>query len=128
MSIETRPDWDEYFLGIADAVSKRAACTRSQVGAVLVKDKRIIASGYNGAIAGAIECTEGGCPRGRMSIEEMPRGSDYSNCIAIHAEVNALAYARTEARGATLYVTRAPCDWCSKVIDAFGIDRVVYPS
>jgi len=114
-------------MNIAVAVSERAACTRSRVGAVLVKDDRIYSTGYNGAPAGEVHCIDGGCPRGLLSYDELPPGSDYSSCIALHAEVNCLAYARDEARGGTMYITRAPCDWCSKVLDAFGIVRVVCP-
>lgn len=123
-----RASWAEYFLQIASSVATRAACTRSQVGAVLVKENRIISTGYNGSPAGETHCLDGGCPRGLLSYDELPPGSDYSSCIALHAEINCLAYARDEARGGTLYVTRAPCDWCSKVIKAFGIERVVYPT
>lgn len=122
-----RPDWDTYFLEIAGTVAKRAACTRSRVGAVLVKDNRIVSTGYNGAPAGETHCTEGGCPRGRMSYEELAANSSYDNCIALHAEINCLAYSRDEARGGTMYITRAPCPWCSKVLKAFGVERVVYP-
>lgn len=127
MSESLRVSWHEYFLHIAAAVSTRAACTRSQVGAVLVKDNRIISTGYNGAPAGDVHCTDGGCPRGLMSYEELPAGSDYASCVALHAEINCLAYARDEARGGTLYITRSPCDWCAKVIRAFGIEDVIYP-
>lgn len=126
--LEARPDWDQYFTEIAQVVSKRAACTRSRVGAVLVRDNRIVSTGYNGAPAGEVHCTDGGCPRGLLSYEELPPGSDYSSCIALHAEINCLAYARDEARGGTIYITRAPCSWCSKVLQAFGVEKVVYPS
>ncbi len=122
-----RPDWDDYFLEIATTVSRRAACTRSRVGAVLVKDNRIVSTGYNGAPAGEVHCTDGGCPRGRLSYDELPPNSEYDNCIALHAEINCLAYSRDEARGGVMYVTRAPCDWCAKVLDAFGVERVVHP-
>ena len=124
-TVKTRPTWDEYFLSIAEVVATRAACTRAQVGAVVVKDNRIIGTGYNGALPGEIECTEGGCPRGKMSKEEVKPGSDYGNCISLHAEVNALAYSITNTEGATIYTTREPCDWCAKVIAANGIARVV---
>lgn len=122
-----RPTWDQYFLDIARAVSERAACTRSRVGAVLVKDNRIISTGYNGAPAGVKHCTDGGCPRGLLSYEDLPPNAQYDNCIAQHAEINCLAYSRNEARGGTMYITRAPCDWCSKVLNAFGIEKVVHP-
>ena len=122
-----RITWDQYFAEIATVVAKRAACTRSHVGAVLVKDNRILSTGYNGAPAGETHCTDGGCPRGALSYDELPPGSDYYNCIALHAEINCLAYAPSEARGGTIYITRAPCSWCTKVLKAFGIQRIIYP-
>lgn len=125
-NVRKRPDWDTYFLDIAATVAQRAACTRSRVGAVLVKDNRIVSTGYNGAPAGEVHCTDGGCPRGQLGYDELPPNSEYSNCIALHAEVNCLAYSRDEARGGTMYLTRAPCDWCAKVMKAFGIERVVH--
>ncbi|MDR1431207.1 MAG: cell division protein DedD, partial [Propionibacteriaceae bacterium] len=93
------PSWDDYFLGIAQAVSARAKCLRRRVGAVVVLDKRIIATGYNGAAPGRPDCLEGACPRGQLSYEQVPGYGGYdrpgtaSFCIAIHAEVNALLFA-----------------------------------
>lgn len=119
----TRPDWDSYFLGIADAVSARSDCERSKVGAVVVKDRRIRSTGFNGAPAGKPGCAT--CPRRTSGV--VP-GSDYSNCVAIHAEGNALLYCdREDLIGATLYITRAPCYGCQKLIAAAGITRVVTP-
>lgn len=119
-----RPDWDEYFLGIARAVSVRSDCVRDQVGAVLVAgDGRIRATGYNGAPAGAPGCET--CPRRTSGVAP---GTDYSNCVAVHAEANALLYCdREDLPGSTLYVTRAPCYACSKLIAATGVARVVTP-
>jgi dCMP deaminase len=155
-----RPGWDEYFLGIARAVSARADCTRRQVGAVIVKDRRIVSTGYNGAPAGEPGClSAGACPRGRHYVRRVvpdefklsmgipptvavcacgetslpcqmavAEYSSYDNCIALHAETNAVVYAeRSACLGATLYVTCEPCQWCSKVIAAAGIERVVTP-
>lgn len=128
-----RPDWDEYFLGIARAVAARADCTRRQVGAVIVCDNRIIATGYNGAPSGQPGClTFGACPRGRQGFDAVPPGSGYdepgvSNCIAIHAEANALLYADGNlTRGATLYCTDEPCDGCTKLAAGAGIKRVIF--
>lgn len=120
--------WDEYFLQVAKAVSLRADCTRSSVGAVLVDDShRIVASGYNGAPPGAPGCLSGACPRGRLSYEDLPAESSYSNCIAIHAERNAILYANPEERsGTTLYVTRRPCVDCKELLLVEGIVRVVW--
>jgi dCMP deaminase len=125
-----RPGWDEYFLEISRAVSLRADCTRSQVGAVLVDtNHRVISTGYNGAPVGAPGCLSGACPRGKLSYEELPPGSNYENCIANHAERNAVIYALPEERsGSTLYVTRRPCVMCKELLLAEGIKRVVWLS
>src|SRR5690554_7251561 len=87
----SRPDWDEYFLGIAGAVAARSDCERSRVGAVVVKDRRIRGTGYNGAPAGMPGCST--CPR---RTSDCAPGSDYSNCVAVHAEANALLYCDRE--------------------------------
>lgn len=126
--VEGRPDWDTYFTDIAVAVSARAECSRSKVGAVLVKDNRIRATGYNGAPQGRPSCLQGACPR--ASSQAAPGVSSYddgpTSCIALHAEQNALLYAsRDDAEGATLYVTREPCAGCQRMIDGSGIVRVV---
>lgn len=119
----TRPTWDEYFLKIAEAVSARSDCERSRVGAVVVKERRIRATGYNGAPANQPGCLS--CPRRTSSVAP---GSDYSNCVAIHAEANALLYCdREDLIGATLYITREPCYGCRKLIMATGVVRVVTP-
>ena len=126
----TRPSWDSYFIGIAEAVAQRADCTRSKVGAILVNSRNEIrGTGFNGSPAGLPGClTDGACPRGRLSYDEVPADSDYSNCIADHAERNALRHSRPEdLAGSTLYVTRPPCPWCQTLIDACGIVRVVTP-
>lgn len=123
----TRPDWDSYFLAGAMWVASRADCTRSRVGAILVREHRIVSTGYNGSIAGTPGCLDGNCPRGRQSYVDRPSTADYSDCIALHAECNAILYARREDRlDATLYVTRPPCDACLRVIAASGVARVVY--
>lgn len=125
----TRPTFDEYFLAIAKIVSIRADCRRAQHGCVIVKDNRIVAAGYNGSEPGGKSCLEGECPRGLLSAEELVHlSADYSNCIALHAEQNAIAFAdHHDTVGATIYITGAPCDGCSKLIKAAGILRVVYP-
>lgn len=136
----SRPDWDTYFLGIAEAVAERADCTRRKVGAVIVKDHRIVSTGYNGSPAGKRGClTDGACPRGRLHDElaaetntsAVQAGfSSYDTgpgtCIAIHAEANALLYADYDkCQGATLYCTHVPCPGCAKLIAATGIVRVM---
>lgn len=133
-----RPDWDEYFIGVASAVAERADCTRRAVGAVLVDEhRRIIATGYNGGPSQGPSCLAGACPRGRMGTDEVPSfeqgNHNYDSgpgaCIAIHAEVNALLHSdATARRGGTLYVTCAPCANCWKVISNSGIAVVKYPN
>lgn len=126
----TRPGWNAYFLAIAEAVAQRADCTRSKVGAVLVNARNEIrGTGYNGSPAGLPGClSDGACPRGKLSYSEVPADSDYSNCIADHAERNALRHSRPEdLKGATLYVTRPPCPGCTTLITTCGIVRVVHP-
>ena len=128
-----RPDWDDYYLIIAAAVSRRADCTRRKVGALVVKGDRIVSTGYNGAPAGDPGClTAGACPRGRESKEAVLPGSSYDTgagaCIALHAEQNAILRAGLECRGATLYLTHAPCDGCLRLIKGSGIARIVHMS
>ena len=122
VKLPPRPTWDEYFLGIAEAVAGRSDCVRDQVGAVVVgEDKRIRSTGYNGAPSGMAGC--GSCPR---AVSDVAPGSCYSNCVAIHAELNALLYCdRSDLHGATLYVTRSPCYGCLKAIRATGVSKVV---
>lgn len=124
-----RPGWNEYFLGIAEAVAARADCTRSKVGAVLVNSRREVrGTGYNGAPSGIPGCaSHGACPRGRLSATQCEPNSDYANCIADHAERNALAHANPrELFGATLYSTREPCPKCWTLIKASGLACVVW--
>lgn len=124
-----RPDWDGYWLGVADAVSRRGECVRSQVGAIVVSaDNRLRGAGYNGAPAGQPSCLQGACPRAHSGVERL---TDYDlgagACIAIHAETNALVDAgRDRCLGGTIYVTRRPCEGCRKQIAAAGIERTVY--
>lgn len=122
-----RPDWTDYFLALAFTASIRSDCERRKVGAVVVKDRRVRSTGYNGAPAGKPGCES--CPR---RTSEVRSGSSYDTgpgtCVAIHAEANALLYAdREDLIGSTLYITCAPCDGCRKLIQATGIVRVVWP-
>lgn len=129
----SRPDWDSYFLAIAVAVSIRADCTRRQVGAVVVDNRRIVGTGYNGAPAGDRGCaSDGACPRGKLDYDEVAPLSSYDtgpgSCIAVHAEANALLYTdRGDLYGSTLYVTCEPCEGCLRLIRAAGVMRVVWP-
>ncbi|ATW69411.1 deoxycytidylate deaminase [Streptomyces phage Olicious] len=108
--------------------SEEAKCTRRQVGAVLVKDGHIISTGYNGVPSGRKHCTEGGCPRGKLSYDDVPMGADYNaaQCTAIHAEANALLRAGGRAEGGTIYVTAEPCQQCRNLILGAGVSLVVH--
>ena len=122
-----RASWDEYFMQIVEVVKTRSTCLRRQVGAVIVKDNRIITTGYNGAPSGLKHCTElGGCERQRMGI---PSGERHELCRALHAEQNAIIQAAklgNTTEGATLYVNVQTCVICAKMLINAGIGRVVY--
>lgn len=113
-------------MAVARIMAQRAACTRSKVGAVIVVDNQYTWPGYNGTAPGALHCTDGGCPRGQLSYDELPAGAAYDGCEGLHAEQNALLRAGDRAAGGTLYVTREPCSWCWKNIRASRISRVVW--
>lgn len=122
---DTRPTWDEYFLGIADLISKRSTCLRRSVGAVLVKDKRILATGYNGAPSGIAHCSVTGCIREKLKV---PSGERHELCRGLHGEQNAFLQAAlhgTSLKGATLYSTTQPCIICAKMIINAGIKEII---
>jgi dCMP deaminase len=124
-SVGLRPSWDEYFMSIARLVAGRSTCLRRQVGAILVKDRRILATGYNGAPAGLPHCNQTGCVRERMSV---PPGERHELCRGIHAEQNAIIQSAnygTGIAGSTVYTTHHPCSVCAKMIINAGIARVV---
>ncbi|MFC1873860.1 cytidine/deoxycytidylate deaminase family protein [Chloroflexota bacterium] len=121
----TRPDWDEYFLKIASAVAERSTCHRHHMGAIAVRDKRILTTGYNGAAAGLKDCLELGCLRDELKI---PSGTRHEICRAIHAEQNAIIQAAMHGvslEGATIYCTHTPCVLCAKMMVNARIKRVV---
>jgi len=121
-----RPSWDEYFMNIAKVVASRGNCIKRKVAAVIIKDKRIISTGYNGTPRGTTNCNEGGCPR---CFNLTPPGRDLSQCLCSHAEENAItqaAYHGTSVRGASIYTTLAPCLTCTKMIINSGIEEIVY--
>ena len=121
-----RPGWDEYFMNIAKMVATRSNCVKRKVAAVIVKDLRIIATGYNGTPRGARNCNEGGCPRCNAFADT---GTRLDECLCSHGEENAItqaAYWGTGVKGATLYSTLAPCLICTKMIINSGIAEVVY--
>ena len=120
-----RPSWDEYFLEVARLVAKRSTCLRRSVGAVLVKDKRILATGYNGAPAGLKHCADVGCMRQKLKI---PSGERHELCRALHAEQNALIQASLygiSVKGSKLYATCQPCVICVKMLINAGIREIV---
>ena len=121
-----RPSWDEYFMQTAELAATRSTCLRRQVGAVIVQDRHIIATGYNGAPRGLSHCVElGGCLREKMGV---PSGERHELCRALHAEQNAIIQAATlghSIEGASIYVTHQPCSICAKMIINAGINRIV---
>ncbi|SDF00228.1 deoxycytidylate deaminase [Sporolituus thermophilus] len=122
----SRPTWDEYFMDITRVVALRSTCLRRQVGAVIVKDKRLLTSGYNGAPRGLAHCEEVGCLRDTYHV---PSGQRHELCRGMHAEQNAIVQAALHGvaiEGATLYCTHQPCSACTKMIINAGIRRIVY--
>jgi len=121
----TRPTWDAYFMKVAFLVCERATCLRRRVGAVLVKDKQILATGYNGAPKGVTHCDVAGCIRQKLNI---PSGERHEICRGLHAEQNVILQAAlhgTSTKDSTLYITNAPCSICAKMIINSGIREVV---
>ena len=122
---DKRPSWDAYFMQMAELVRSRSSCLRRGVGAVIVKDNRVIASGYNGAPKGIAHCSETGCLRQQMNV---PSGQRHELCRGLHAEQNAIIQAAclgVSIEGATLYCTTQPCVICTKMLINAGIRRVV---
>ncbi len=120
-----RPDWDSYFLEIAQTVAKRATCLRRQVGAVIVRDRQILSTGYNGAPTGIAHCDKVGCLREKLKV---PAGERHELCRGIHAEQNAIIQAAVHGVSidrSTMYCTNEPCSVCSKMIINAGIKTVV---
>ena len=116
-------DWDHYFLNIARETASRSNCVRRQHGAVVVKGRRIRSTGYNGPPSGHPPCDEGACPRANSDAAS---GWGHDNCIAIHAEANAILYSSPEEReGASIYITGVPCFTCAKFIANSGISEIV---
>ena len=132
---QTRPDWTEYFLTIAASVGRRATCLRRRYGAIIVKDKIIISTGYNGAPRGAVNCIDvNSCERERLNV---PKGQNYELCMAVHAEQNAIINADPiKMAGATLYIvgynadgtlaSGKPCLLCRRMLCNAKLKQVVY--
>jgi len=129
MTIEDqRPSWEIYFMDIAQLVAKRSTCLRRSVGAVVVKEKRVLSTGYNGAPMNVAHCRVTGCIREQMKI---PSGERHELCRGIHAEQNAIiqaAYHGVSIKGASLYCTNLPCSICAKMIINAGIQTIYYLS
>jgi dCMP deaminase len=125
---ESRPSWETYFMNITNLVAKRSTCLRRAVGAVLVKDKRILSTGYNGSPSGLKHCIEVGCLREQLGVES---GKMHELCRGIHAEQNAIiqaAYHGVSVKGASIFCTNQPCSICARMIINAGIERIYYQS
>ncbi|HPA13645.1 MAG TPA: cytidine/deoxycytidylate deaminase family protein [Desulfobacterales bacterium] len=123
-----RPTWEIYFMDIAELVAKRSTCRRRAVGAVIVKNKRMLSTGYNGAPSGLDHCLDIGCLREKLQV---PSGERHELCRGLHAEQNAIiqaAYHGVSINGATLFCTNLPCLICTKMIINSGIKKIVYKS
>jgi dCMP deaminase len=122
----SRPSWDAYFMAIARLVASRSTCLRRQVGAVLVKDRNILATGYNGTPSGISHCEQTGCLRQQLGV---PSGERHELCRGLHAEQNALIQAAKHGvaiAGAILYCTNSPCSICSKMIINAGLEKIIF--
>ena len=120
-----RPEWDNYFLDIVELISKRSTCVRRAVGAALVRDRRILATGYNGAPSKLKHCLDIGCLREQLNV---PSGERHELCRGLHAEQNVIIQAAMHGvitKGSTLYCTNHPCVICAKMIINAGIIRIV---
>ena len=121
-----RPSWNEYFMSITELVAQRSTCIRRKVGAILVRDKRIICTGYNGAPSGIKHCLDVGCMRQQLGV---PSGERHELCRGLHAEQNAIIQAALHGvsiGGATLYCTNMPCSICSKMLINAGIVNIYF--
>ena len=121
-----RPSWDEYFMSICEQVGERSTCLRRSVGALVVKDRRILATGYNGTPVGLPHCAEVGCLREQRGVES---GSNHELCRGIHAEQNAVIQAAKYGiaiEGGTLYTSHQPCVLCAKILINAGVREIVY--
>ncbi|MCX5895934.1 MAG: cytidine/deoxycytidylate deaminase family protein [Proteobacteria bacterium] len=122
----TRPDWTEYFMDITRLVARRSTCIRRQVGAIVVKDKRVLATGYNGVPTGLAHCEDVGCIREKNNI---PSGQRHELCRGLHAEQNTIiqaAYHGISINGAILFCTTLPCSICLKMLINAGIKGIIY--
>ena len=129
MPVESqRPSWENYFMGITELVAKRSTCRRRSVGAIIVKDKRILTTGYNGAPSGIRHCLEVGCLREQLNVAS---GERHELCRGIHAEQNAIiqaAFHGVSIKDAILFCTNLPCSICAKMVINAGIKKIYYRS
>jgi len=125
-NIEERPSFDDYFMEMAHVIAKRSTCLRRKVGALLVKDRHILSTGYNGAPKGLKHCSETGCLREQLGV---PPGERHEICRGLHAEQNAIIQAAVfgvSIRGSTLYCTNAPCSVCAKMLINAGVKEIIF--
>ena len=125
-AVMKRPSADQYFMDMAKLVSSRSTCLRRHVGAVIVKDKHVLSTGYNGAPRGVSHCEETGCLRVKLNV---PSGTRHELCRGVHAEQNAVtqaAYHGTSLKGAIIYTTTFPCSLCAKILINSGITEIIY--
>jgi len=123
-----RPSWETYFMDIAILVAKRSTCLRRSVGAVIVKDRQVLSTGYNGAPSGIRHCSETGCMREKLAV---PSGERHELCRGIHAEQNAIiqaAFHGVTIKDAWLFCTNQPCSICAKMIINAGLKKIYYHS
>ena len=126
MATDDRPSWENYFMSITHLVARRSTCTRRAVGALVVKDKRILSTGYNGAPSNVRHCMDVGCMREQLNV---PSGEKHELCRGIHAEQNAIiqaAYHGVSIKGAALFCTNQPCSICAKMIINAGIKEIYF--
>ena len=126
--MSARPGWDDYFMMIAEDVSTRSTCLRRRVGAVIVRDRRLLTTGYNGAPAGVDHCTEETCLRLKYNV---PSGERHELCRGLHAEQNAIiqaAYHGVSINGAAIYITHQPCSICTKMLINSGVTCFIFRS
>ncbi|MBP5313324.1 MAG: cytidine/deoxycytidylate deaminase family protein [Eggerthellaceae bacterium] len=126
MPDKQRPTWDEYFMAMAHHAASRTTCLRRAVGAVIVKDHRVLATGYNGVPTGIAHCSEVGCLREQLGV---PSGKNHELCRGLHAEQNAIIQAArygVDISGGCIYITTQPCVVCAKMLINAGITEIVY--
>ncbi|MCF0104948.1 MAG: cytidine deaminase [Eggerthellaceae bacterium] len=124
--MDTRPSWDEYFMKIVNEVATRSTCLRRSVGAIIVKEKQILATGYNGAPSRIKHCSFTGCLREKLMV---PSGERHEICRGLHAEQNAIIQAArsgTNIEGSTIYTNTQPCVICAKMLINGGVENIVY--